>query len=246
MSNASKLAYLVGYLRDYALTIIKHLSINDANYGEALRLLEREFLNKPFLIDETLKNIMKATPSYSNDPEFTSVKVYLNEVRAYVYELRAQGLDFLEDQSAGLAMLSHIVFNKLPLPVKVELIHLLGKTYPNLNEIFDRCHEVIAILNSTGTNTSNSTRSVRPKTFKINPQHQEMVDRPRHVNTNSKHSSTPKNTFQNYKNTNTNTKEITLECKLCGSHSHNMSHCYEFKTYDSKVARLNQLSMCTR
>ena len=40
---------------------------------------------------------MKATPSYNNDSDYTSVKVYLNEVRAYVYELKAQGLDFLQD-----------------------------------------------------------------------------------------------------------------------------------------------------
>lgn len=61
LSNASKLAYLVGYLRDYALIIVKHLPINDDNYLDAIKLLEKEFMNKPFLIDETLKSIMKAT-----------------------------------------------------------------------------------------------------------------------------------------------------------------------------------------
>ena len=175
MSNASKLAYLVGYLRDYALTVIRHLAIND-DYQVAIKLLEKEFANKQLIIDETIKNIMKATPSYNNDPDYTSVKVYLNEVRAYVYELKAQGLDFLEDQSAGLTMISHVVFNKLPMPVKSELIHLLGKTYPNLNEIFDKCPEAIAILNST--------RSVRPKNFKNNPQQQMMVEKPKQMNSN--------------------------------------------------------------
>ena len=76
-----------------------------------------------------------------------------------------------------------------------------------------------------------------------------MVEKPKQMNSNyksyvNKHSTTPKNTFQNYKST--NTKEVNLECKLCGSHSHNMSHCHEFKTYDSKVARLNHLSMSIR
>ena len=237
LSNASKLAYLVGYLRDYALSIVKHLAINDDNYPVAIKLLEKEFLNKQLLIDETLKTILKATPDYSNDPDYISVKVYLNEIRVYVHELAAQGLNFLEDQSAGLAMISHIVFNKLPLPIKSELIHMLGKVYPNLNEIFDKCPEAISILNST--------RSVRPKNFKNN--HQQMTvekPKPSSKSHNYKHSTTPKNTFQNYKNT--NPKEGNIECKLCGAQGHNMSHCHEYITYENKVARLNQLSLCTR
>ena len=55
LSNASKLAYLVGYLRDYALTVIRHLAINDDNYQVAIKLLEKEFGNKQLIIDETIK-----------------------------------------------------------------------------------------------------------------------------------------------------------------------------------------------
>ncbi len=239
LSNASKFAYLIGYLRDYALTIVKHLTINDDNYVKAIELLEKEFMDKDFLINETMKNIMKASPNLSNDHDYTSVKVYLNEIRAYVYELKAHGLDFLEEKSAGLAMISYIVFNKLPLTIKSELIHMLGKTYPDLNEIFEKCPDAIAITNSTNTG------SVRPKTFKERNQ-QQVMEKPKqnYKPYDNRHTVTPKNTFQNYKNT--NSKEVSLECKLCGSHSHNMSHCQKFKTYDSRVARLKDLTLCIR
>ena len=78
LSKSTKLAYLIGYLRYYALSIVKHLSITDDNFDVALQMLKREFLDEEFIIDETYKNILKASPSLSQDPEFSSVKVYLN------------------------------------------------------------------------------------------------------------------------------------------------------------------------
>ena len=42
MSKSTKLAYLIGYLRDYALSVVKHLSITDDNYDVALNMLTKE------------------------------------------------------------------------------------------------------------------------------------------------------------------------------------------------------------
>ena len=58
--ESAKLSYLIGYLRDYALKLVSHLSLTDSNYKVALNLLKEEFLDKEFIIDETLKNILKA------------------------------------------------------------------------------------------------------------------------------------------------------------------------------------------
>ena len=233
LSKSSKLAYLIGYLRDYALSIVKHLSITDDNYDQALKLLKQEFLDQQLIIDETYKNIMKASPSYNNDFDFSSVKAYLNEIRSYVYELKAQGLDLLERDSAGLSLISHIVFNKLPVTVKSEFIHFLGKTYPNLNELFDKYHEVIAILNRTS--------AVRPKPVNHRPQYQR-TERSKLVKPNNQAAPQSKGTFQNFKST----MDKKVECKLCGSNSHPMSHCEEFNSYRSKVDRLRELTLCIR
>ena len=55
LSASAKLSNLVGYLKGYALKQVSHLSITDENYAIALKLLNDEFLDREFIIDETLK-----------------------------------------------------------------------------------------------------------------------------------------------------------------------------------------------
>ena len=91
------MSYLVGYLKGYALKQVSHLSITDENYSIAMKLLNDEFLDKEFLIDKTLKNILKAMPSEDYDPEYTNVKYLITEVRSYLYELQCNNVDFLQE-----------------------------------------------------------------------------------------------------------------------------------------------------
>ena len=234
LSKSTKLAYLVGYLRDYALSIVKPLSISDDNYEVAIQMLKREFLDQKFIIDETYLNILKASPSFSNDPDFLSVKTYLNEIRAYLYELKAQGIDLLLKDSAGLSLISHIIFNKLPAVVKSEFIHYLGESYPDLNALFENYHSVLAILTKTcsarpkdpiNKPTFNKFNGARPKVQK--PNYRETVPQ--------------KSALQNFKVINKNSS-----CKLCGSNTHTLGQCDSFTSYLSKVDRLRELTMCIR
>ena len=55
LSASAKMSYLVGYLKGYPLKQVSHLSITDENYSAALQLLNDEFLDKEFIIGETLK-----------------------------------------------------------------------------------------------------------------------------------------------------------------------------------------------
>ena len=87
LSDSTKQTYLYGYLRDYALKVVKHLPISDDDYKLALSMLKQEFLDVSYITDETFKNILKAAPSMEFDPEFTSVKIYLNEIRAFFWAL---------------------------------------------------------------------------------------------------------------------------------------------------------------
>ena len=86
-------------------------------------MLKEEFLDVQYIIDKTYKNILKAAPSVEFDPEYTSTKMYLSEMRSYLHELKTYKIDLLEENSAGHSLISHIVFNKLPVTLRNELIH---------------------------------------------------------------------------------------------------------------------------
>ena len=93
-------------------------------------------LDVKYVINEAYKTILKTAPSSEYDPEFTSARVYSNEIRSYLHELKAQNIYLLEENTAGHSLISHIVFNKLSLALKRELGHRLCNNCPTLTEIF--------------------------------------------------------------------------------------------------------------
>ena len=136
----------------YALKQVSHLSIADENYSVALQLLNDEFLDKDFVIDETLKNILKAMPSDDYDAEFTDVKCFIAEVRSYLYELQHYNVDFLEEGAEGNILVSHIIMSKLPKVVVKGLINKISKNYPTLTDIFSNYKEALKTLTRTAGN----------------------------------------------------------------------------------------------
>ena len=76
LDDSAKLTYLRGCLTDYAFSVISHLSISNENYKAALDLLNAEFLDKEFIIEEYFTKIISNSPKY--DPQFEDVKKYLN------------------------------------------------------------------------------------------------------------------------------------------------------------------------
>ena len=149
LSDSVKQTYLYGYLKDYALKVVKHLSISDANYHLALQLLKQEFLDVDYIIDETYKNILKAAPRVDFDHKYTSVSMYLSEIRSYLHELKVYNIDLLEEDTAGHSLISHVIFNKLPAILRRELVHRTDNNYPTISVIFSHYNEEIKTLSKT-------------------------------------------------------------------------------------------------
>ena len=64
LSNANKSTYLCSYLSGYALKIISYLSVTDGNYDVAFSLLKEEFLDRPYIVDESFKTLLSSSPSF--------------------------------------------------------------------------------------------------------------------------------------------------------------------------------------
>ena len=144
LSSANKLTYLRSYLSGYALKIITHLSVTDDNYDVAFSLLKEEFLDIPYIVDESFKTLLSSSPSF--DTAFDGLRTYVNECRAIIHDLKQYDIDLMEEDTAGCKLLSHIIFSKLPTSVKRELVHKVDNNYPSLSEIFDNYREIIKTL----------------------------------------------------------------------------------------------------
>ena len=237
-SSATKLSYLVSYLSDYALKVVSHLSIINDNYIVALDLLKREFLNKNLVISEAYDFIIKNSVVNVYDEDFVKTKNYINDVRGLIFELRSHDLDFMQENSAGNSILSHILFNNLPLAFKRQMILVLNDNYPTLQLIFDNYHHVIETLLKTCKKPSldkNYVKGDGKLVFKSN----------KVVNVNKQ------NTLQNFctkdvavANKSVSGNNFPKYCKLCQAKGHFMNNCSNFNTLELRIRRAKQLNLC--
>ena len=84
------------------------------------------------------------TPTFNTD--FAGALSYINECRAIVYELRQYKVDLLDKDAAGCKLLSHIIFGKLPVSVKRELVHKVNCNYPAIGDLFDHYKDIVQTL----------------------------------------------------------------------------------------------------
>ena len=99
-SRKAKLSLLKGFLTGYASQLESLLSLEDEDFEVAIDFLKKEFLDIPFIIDESFKQLLDSSPKC--DPEFVNIKSFLSEIKADLYELKiSYNLDFLKRNTPG-------------------------------------------------------------------------------------------------------------------------------------------------
>ena len=228
ISKSVKLTYLTSFLTGYAYKLIQHLQINDDNYDVALKLLEREFLDTDTLKNDHIAKLLNLKPKY--DPSYVETKIFINEVRCLVSDLSNFDLDF-DTEESGNTLLSHIVFNKLPLPFRQELVRKLAKNFPKLSDIFDNYVEIINLL---------KIKIDKPKDSYIPSHSFQKPVKAEYSNVNaSQHnvestSSSKKSTSVNY----------VKNCKFCATGGHSMYNCMKYPTFQNRSDRCDELKLC--
>ena len=234
LGKPAKLSYLKNSLKDYALSLIAHLTITEDNYDRALKILEDEFLDEELIVHEYFGKILNKACKY--DPKFESLKSLINDLRACIFELQSYDLDFLEEDSPGLKLLSHIIFEKLPAVFKRALVNKVESNYPTLNDLFEHHNELIKTLISTSYKKESSESKTPSK-----PQSQN--DKRSAPACNYSNQTVDKSTpsLSNFATSDT----TVLQCKFCDSNEHKMFKCNKYSDYEPRKKRCVELELCT-
>ena len=257
LSGANKLIYLRSFLAGYAFKVISHLSISDSNYAVAIDLLKEEFLDIPFIIDETFKQLRSLSPSYES--EFNGVRTYINECRALLFELKQYNVDLLDVNSAGCLLISHIIFEKLPPSIRKELIQRANNNFPSVHDLFNHYKDIIqSLLRSSRTKTDKSEKKenyVKPKsgsqTFNKSPFKSKAVLKPNTSSTleNFNTAVRPKvvnSSDDSHKpNSNDSNNAFVKTCKFCSGTGHSMLGCTKYETVKDRQKRCTTLGLCS-
>ena len=236
--DSTKLSYLKSYLRGYALKVIQHLSVTDKNYSVAVKLLEKEFLDKEVLADDLYKKLLEMKPKF--DSSFQSTKSYINDVRCVLNDLLNYDRNLLEGETST-EFVSHIVFNSLPVVVQKEFIRKLNKNFPSVTDIFEHYVSIIRTLNLS------SKTSVDKPIVKFTPKPNFVKEKPKSV-MGSLHPS--KTLLQNNASVSESKNKSQYEgknCKFCADSSgHSMFGCRTYNSHESRVERCQELNLCSK
>lgn len=251
ISSAAKLQYLKAHLGGFALRDIEHLSNVDENYPIALKILKDLYLDKQFIIDSLFHKIDSA-PVLSGR-NLDEVRAFISEVRAYIHELKEFGLDFLEEDTPGCKLVSHLVVDKLPSSFLRELKIDTKEEYPSINIIFDRYHHILKSLekfqmrniscSSTSFSRKNEKRNSSPRkekklsSFNASTKRSEKREEPSKPSTDMNR---PSNTSGNRTS---GTATSSVDCKIC-SGNHYMSSCTTYASPLERRERCIELGMC--
>ena len=229
LNKSTKFTYLKTYLRGYALKVVQHLHITEENYDVALAVLDREFLDREAIVDELMHKIFSMKPEF--DSSFLKTKMYINDVKCIISDLNQYEHDIMNNRSS-LRIVSHIVASHLPDSFKQELSRKTGKSFPCLTDIFLHYVDVIRTLNMRHTRTQPVESEVtKPETSGIMKSYNETLKRLTNINHNSNHKSHSRS-------------QTRQGCKFCvGEHS--MLKCRQFNSLAKRIARCNELGMCT-
>lgn len=229
LDDSTKMTYLVSFLRGYAFKTVQHLKITDRNYTIALEILEREFLNKPALIDKLLKKLMSLKPEF--DHSYLKTKIYINEFKCILSDLKEYEVDLTAD-NACIKLISHIMFSNLPVTFQHELILKIDDSYPSYTDVFDNYIEIIRKLNLKSEKYSAKIESngKGSKEFKS------------HAEKSGGKANDNKSVFQNSALAANNRRN----CKFCNSSNHTMLRCDKYKCYQPRIDRCRSLKICEK
>jgi len=226
LSDSTKLTYLKSHLKGYASKLLQHLQVSDANFTVAVELLNTEFLNVEALVDDLFKKLLELKPSA--DPTFLKTKIFLGEVRCIVSDLKIYDFDFLNEK-AGNKLISHIVFQKLPVSFQQELVRKIDYNYPTLDDIIDNYVDVIRTLNLKPNKPPNSEPD-KPKPSTVVY---------RSSTASRRESPAPRVKYDGV-------RDVPKFCKFCSTQGHNMISCQRYGSYDSRKRRCQELKLCSK
>ena len=234
-NDSARLIYLKNYLEGYAFKLIEHFSINDENYKSARDILNKEFYNVEKLIDENYDKILTEKLSQGGDA-LINAKLYISNIKVYIYDLKALGVNYMAAEAIGSSLIAHIIFSKLPSLLKRELTHKCANNYPTLSQIFDNYGDCVAAI--VRTQPSKIIKTEKPD-IKIPPFKKIPKKVPAIM--------PPQSSLQSFQvaTKGGNKKFTPPPCKLCGEQSHTMSKCAHYATYDSRIKRCEDLKLCS-
>ena len=218
-TDADRLSYLQTACRGDAHHLISKFSISNDNYIIALELLKNHYMNAERILDKLLTKVTKfSIPTPNKD--FSNFSSTMISLKVYLEELKTEHkLDFTKGEAEKL--IAHIVHHSMPAIILDEYRNLLHKSFPSLNDFFDKLSTIVTKLQDKNESQGKS----KPL-----------------QNGSSISSTIPGDNVNTIKFQKSNNGKPPKQkaCIFCGSTKHISSFCSLFVTVDSRRKAYNE------
>ena len=220
-------------------------------------MLKDEFLDIPFIIDESFKTLIASSPKF--DPDFAGARSYINECRALVYELKQYQVDLLDVNTSGCKLLSHIIFSKLSTSFKRELVRKVNNNYPTVGDLFEQYSDIIKTVVRT-SNPKNHARFEKKESSVKGKTAQQGSSKPQNKSKQLEKSSP--STLENFR-TSVEAKNDSVgnnasnkspshhdannnvkKCKFCSGNGHSKLYCTKYEKVSDRQQKRIALGIC--
>jgi hypothetical protein len=247
LTDVDRLIYLRGFLRNPALKLIQHLSIDGKNYNVAYQLLKNEYFDEELFIDNIIKQMLAIN---FNVTSYDLLIDSMNSLKAYISELANFGMDFVNER-AGSKLLAHIIISKLPRSLNIEFMHKLDNSYPSLAEILENATKILRNMQRSQIHLGLDKVKVIPErsgSYVKTYTQQYKPKRVYHSNfksdvNNDKQGKLPSSLSSFNSEVSTGVTDGIKPCKFC-SGLHRLYKCTDCRTHTERVNKSKELGLC--
>ena len=221
---ADKTRWIKQCVKEDAYHKIKEVTLNEAGYKEAFKILDAKYLCTNKIKDDIFHFIHTfSIPNTGKNHSTLSSK--LTTLNNYIKELTS---------SHGFVMsaflhefIGHIIIRGLPNDVKNQFFEITNTLYPDYNAILSKVEEVIQKLNRIGLNTKDSTMKQNPNNSNSNSSKAQSINSVTiQPNSSSKTGNSGKKSWKK------------SNCRFCQSAEHTSTKCTKYLTPKSRIAAL--------
>ena len=149
----------------------------------------------------------------------------IRAVNSKLHGLKSLNLDLLESNSAGLMLVSKIIYNKLPRHFLIELFRETSTNYPSFNQLLQVYQNILTRLKVNCKDNGSKAKYGNDKGAK-----------PKMLNKSS----------NNLDNKPGEAKVKSSKCRFCGSPEHTTINCDAYPSVEARVSLADKKGWCTK
>ena len=268
IAKINKFSYLLGQLKSTALLVVSQLSVTEANYDIALKLLKDNYEDKDQITTSLVNKLLDLKTPNHNYEDLQLFRITINST--------LESLKLNNDIDAASWLLRIIVQNKLNKKTVETLYFKYSKSYFSLQEIDETLLEICKALSNEEQTKQNKTDSsarvvskekgnmafktnksskyhkpsARPASVGSNKQTQRNEGQGNFIGSYTTTVNKPPKPLDNDNNNNNNasstgTKPKTYRTCIFCSELHESKDCANYRGSSQRKDRLNQLGKCS-